>query len=78
MDKPAPSREADIEAHKNAKLFGENPKLEAFIEAVRFNKSIALVCRAPQVNCKASFLLCRPHPVFLALLCVAWINKCVR
>lgn len=34
VDKPAPSREADIEAHKNAKLFGENPRFEAFVEAV--------------------------------------------
>ncbi|CAM9951571.1 unnamed protein product [Scytosiphon promiscuus] len=33
VDKPAPSREADIAAHKSAKLFGENPRLEGIIAA---------------------------------------------
>eukprot|EP00752_Nemacystus_decipiens_P011267 g10013.t1 len=43
VDKPAPSREADIEAHKNAKLFGENPRLEAFIEAGKLDGAKRLV-----------------------------------
>lgn len=36
VDKPAPSRAAHIEENKNAKLFGENPRLEAIIEGVSF------------------------------------------
>lgn len=34
VDKPAPSRSADIAANKEAKLFGDNPRLEAIIEGV--------------------------------------------
>ncbi|CAN0356933.1 unnamed protein product [Ascophyllum nodosum] len=33
VDKPAPSRAAEIEANKNAPLFGENPRLQGFIDA---------------------------------------------
>lgn len=34
VDKPTPTRAEDIEAHKAAKLFGDNPRLESIIEAV--------------------------------------------
>eukprot|EP00904_Undaria_pinnatifida_P009408 jgi/Undpi1/5598/HiC_scaffold_2.g00874.m1 len=33
VDKPAPSRAETIEANKNAKLFGDNPRIEAIIDA---------------------------------------------
>ncbi|CAM9442488.1 unnamed protein product [Ectocarpus sp. 13 AM-2016] len=43
VDKPAPSRAEDIEANKNAKLFGDNPRLEGIIEAGKLDSAKRLV-----------------------------------
>lgn len=44
VDKPAASRAEIIAEHKSAKLFGNNPRLEAIIEGV----SVPTVAYCPQ------------------------------
>lgn len=42
VDKPAPSRSSEVETYKNASLFGENPRIQAIIDAV----SVSMKCTA--------------------------------
>lgn len=45
VDKPAPSRSSEIETYKNARLFGENPRMQAIIDAVSVSlKRTAVLC----------------------------------